>query len=102
MRFKIDHPTEPGVSAKYGWSRGIGWFVQVWRGARLVEDYDDLVPGHSTLAGVLRVLSCHGFFPAVAVGEAEQLLQVADVEDIEPGPVRLVAEVFFNLKMAGK
>ncbi len=102
MRFRIGHPTEPGVFARYGWSRGIGWFAQVWQGARLVEDYDDLDPGDSTVAGILRVLARHGFIHTEAVVEAAQLVQVADLDDIEQGPTRRAAEVLVNLKLAAR
>ena len=102
VRFRVPHPDLKCIHALYGWSPALGWWCEVRQAGFLVESYDELEPGDTSVAGVLRVLVHHEFFAADELHEAAQHLQVLDLEQVEPGSVRRAAEVLSNLRLAGK
>jgi len=99
MRFHVTHPTDPQVTADYGWDHAIGFFVVIRRGRRIIEDYDCLANGYEHLNGVLNALIRNDFFDICDVVEAMLGLQHAAPEDLDPG-LRFVGEIISNLRSA--
>jgi len=61
MRFEMGHPTDPDVSAAYGFDRTVEYFCTVERKGKVIEDYDRLTGPENNLVGILRVLYKHSF-----------------------------------------
>ncbi len=99
MRYKINHPTDPQITAAYGWDHAIGFFVMVYRGGQIIEDYDVMAEEYEPLNGVLHVMIRHEFFDICDVLNAFYDQANALPEDLEPD-LRLVGEVISNLQAA--
>jgi len=103
MRFTLDHPSDVHMVAAYGHDTYLGWWVEVRRRGRLVESYDELRPGDTSMAGLIRILINQGYFSDLDMVEAADHLQVMDMEEIqEDVGVLLAAEVLLNCKTAAR
>jgi len=104
MRLVIAHPTDDALVAACGLNHTrIGWWAEVRRAGRRVEEYDGLTAprGESTLQGVIDVLVRHRFLSEDDLSEALRLLPAVDcIEDIEDADVRRAAAVVARLKRA--
>ncbi|MDX9724268.1 MAG: hypothetical protein RBU37_26205 [Myxococcota bacterium] len=99
MRYHIDHPTDPEISADYGWDQSIGFFVMVRRRQRILEDYDVMTEGYDHLDGVIKILIRHEFFDICEVIDAMYDLAHGLPEDLAP-ELRFVGDVICNLRAA--
>ncbi len=101
MRFRLAHPSEPRTWAWYGHDRtGLGFWAEVRRGGRLVDAYDGLRSGQTTIQGVLSRLTEHGFIDEDDIHEAMRQLAIMDAADIEDPNVRRAATVIEQLRQA--
>jgi len=99
LRYHIEHPTNPKVTAAYGWDPFLKFFAQIYRGQRPAEAYDATIPGYSDLAGALAFLGRHGFYDHWHVEAAHQQLRHTELEDLGP-EIKVAAEILINFKLA--
>ena len=101
MRFTLDHLIDTSKKAVYGHDRtAMGYFLEIRRSGRLVDAYDGLRSGLTTMDGVLSRLTEHGFLDELDLYEAGQLLPLMDAADIQDPGARRAAEVIENLRSA--
>ena len=105
MRYELQHPNDPSVSAAYGFDPFLHFWVEVRRSGHQVASYDALdAPGErSSVAGVLRVLIGQKFFSDDELWEAKQLSQhFEDASELEKASegVMIALTVLLNLRLA--
>ena len=100
MKFTVAHPSDPKTRAEYGWDRHIQFFVVVYRGERVIADYDLLTPGYGHLAGALKIMCSMGFFEDFELALAlQQLPHMEEPSDLD-SELRLAGEVLINFRLA--
>jgi hypothetical protein len=103
MRFTIDHPTEPSLTATYGHDPVVRFFLVVERAGRLVRDYDAFDPFYDGMPTLLAELVRFGFLSPedVALGH-QALAHHAVVTGVADPGVRRAATVILGLREAGE
>lgn len=100
MTFEIEHPTKPGVKARYGWSPYLGGFlVEVCVGQDVLHYSPVTTDSETTLRGALGVLVEHEFTTWDDIYAATKQLQLYLVEEIDDSEVRMAATIIENFKM---
>lgn len=109
MRLNVKHPQNSKIKGLVGFDRrALGWFAEIRDGGRLVEEYDALNNGETSLKGILDVLIRHEFFTTLDVSEALGLIPQLDEQECEdPSLVeyasegeRLAMKVILDLKQS--
>ena len=98
MKFTIEHPDVPGITAEYGWDHVIGFFVEI-HGLGGTHEYDAVHPGYGHLDGALQYLARAGFFSTDKLHDALGLL-IHRTPDEMPEQLARVAVVVVNFKTA--
>ena len=103
MRFEMEHPTDPDVTAAYGFDRTVDYFCTIEAKDKVIDDYDRLTDPENNLVGILRVLHRHGFIvdecsPEAALTHLRHIMSVDEIEDDDD--VKRAAEVILNVRGA--
>ena len=101
MRLTLEQPKNRDLEAICGYDRALGFFCEVRRGGRIVEEYDLLTCHPNTLQGLLDLLIDHGFLKRPDLEEALTLLMtIRNPSEIRDETVRQAALLVYRLKEA--
>ena len=100
MTFEIEHPTKPGIKARYGWSPYHGGFlVEVCVGQNVLRYSPITTESETTLRGALDVLVENEFTTWDDIYAAAKHLQLYLVEEIDDSEIRIAATIIENFKL---